>query len=146
MKTILLVAAVFGFLFGCTSNKHEQMEKAKKEIVATERDFAEYCKKEGMEASFVKYADDSSAIHRNEKILKGKEAIGVFYKARPLNNTTLDWWPDFVDVSSSCDLGYTYGHYVYATKDSTGKVTENKGIFHTVWKKQKDGTWRFVWD
>ena len=31
-------------------------------------------------------------------------------------------------------------------KDSTGKTNENRGAFHTVWKKQKDGSWRYVWD
>jgi ketosteroid isomerase-like protein len=146
MKISIVFISVSLFLLTCNSNKLEFIEKSKKEIVATEREFAEFCKKEGMEAAFVKYADDSAVIHRNDKILKGKEAIGIFYKARPLKNTTLDWWPDFVDASSSGDLGYTYGHYVYASKDSTGKITENKGIFHTVWKKQRSGTWRFVWD
>lgn len=146
MKTFLLLMGVCAVIVSCKPNQHALMENAKKEITATEREFAEYCKQHGMEASFVKYADDSAVIHRNEKIIMGKDSIGAFYKARPLKNTKLDWWPDYVNVSTSFDLGYTYGHYVYTSKDSTGKVTEYKGIFHTVWKKQKDGTWRFLWD
>ena len=58
----------------------------------------------------------------------------------------LKWKPDFVDVAASGDLGYTYGHYTYSYIDSTGKAAEDKGIFHTVWKRQPDGNWRFVWD
>jgi ketosteroid isomerase-like protein len=59
---------------------------------------------------------------------------------------SLKWTPDFIDVAASCDLGYTYGKYTFAVTDSTGKVNESRGYFHTVWKKQKDGNWRFVWD
>ncbi len=31
-------------------------------------------------------------------------------------------------------------------KDSIGNDIDNKGVFHTVWKRQADGEWRFVWD
>ena len=132
-------------LIACTPNKQEQMEIAKKQVLATEREFAEFCKKVGRAEAFYKYADTNVVIIR-DSLIKGKKALFEYYKARELKNTTLDWWPDFVEVSSSCDLGYTYGHYMYSKKDSTGRIINNKGIFHTVWKKQADGTWRYVWD
>lgn len=146
MKKTIIFLCVSLWVFSCNTNSKGLVEKSKKEITATEREFAAFCKQNGMEAAFVKYADDSAVIHRNDKIIRGKDSIGAFYKSRPLKNTTLDWWPDYVNVSSSADLGYTYGHFVYTSKDSTGKATEYKGIFHTVWKKQKDGTWRYLWD
>ena len=37
-------------------------------------------------------------------------------------------------------------HYVFSFIDSTGTTVADAGIFHTVWKIQPDGTWRFVWD
>ena len=63
-----------------------------------------------------------------------------------LQDEKLIWKPDFVDVSASGDLAYTYGAYTYSYKDSTGAIVEQGGIFHTVWKRQADGGWRFVWD
>jgi ketosteroid isomerase-like protein len=27
-----------------------------------------------------------------------------------------------------------------------GEVGEYQGVFHTVWKRQPDGTWKYVWD
>jgi len=51
-----------------------------------------------------------------------------------------------VDASETGDMGYTYGKYTWQSKDSSGKVDEAKGVFHTVWKKQKDGSWKYVWD
>jgi len=56
------------------------------------------------------------------------------------------WKPEFVELSKSGDLGYTYVEYVFLKKDSSGNTIESKGIFHTVWKKQSDGKWKFVWD
>jgi ketosteroid isomerase-like protein len=61
-----------------------------------------------------------------------------------LQNVELQWTPDFADAPG--DLGYTYGQFVFSEKDSTGKMNVTKKSFHTVWKKQKDGTWKFVWD
>jgi len=43
-------------------------------------------------------------------------------------------------------LAYTYGKYTWQIKDTQGKITKYQGIFHTVWKKQSDGTWKYVWD
>lgn len=36
--------------------------------------------------------------------------------------------------------------YTYSVTDSTGETKSSSGIFHTVWKRQADGTWKFVWD
>ncbi|MBL7111012.1 MAG: DUF4440 domain-containing protein [Bacteroidales bacterium] len=63
-----------------------------------------------------------------------------------LPDASLVWEPEFVDVEESGDLGYTYGSFVFTAKDSTGNDIESKGVFHTVWKRQADGEWRFVWD
>ncbi|MEI9943504.1 MAG: DUF4440 domain-containing protein [Chitinophagaceae bacterium] len=58
----------------------------------------------------------------------------------------MTWTPDFIEVSENGDLGYTFGKYTWSTKDSAGQAQEYKGVFHTVWKKQEDGQWKYVWD
>jgi ketosteroid isomerase-like protein len=78
--------------------------------------------------------------------VKSKDGIRNYYELRKVDNNKLEWTADFVDAASSGDLGYTYGHYTYTKTDSTGKPSVYKGIFHSVWKKQKDGKWKFVWD
>jgi ketosteroid isomerase-like protein len=146
MKSIIISILMLSFFSGCKPDNAALREKAKKEIEATEKEFAFFCKKEGLEAAFFKYADNDAVIHRDNKIIKGKLAIREFYRNRPAKNISLDWAPEFVAVSISGDLGYTYGNFTYISRDSLGKANEFKGIFHTVWKKQSDGTWRFVWD
>jgi len=43
-------------------------------------------------------------------------------------------------------MGYTYGKYIWSSTDPAGKPITFNGIFHTVWKKQPDGSWKYVWD
>ncbi len=128
-------------LLSSCSTKTTNNEKSKDEVKQAEKDFSQMAQEKGIAAAFYAFADDSAVIKRGAKIFKGKEAIRDFYSNQ---QGELQWSPDFADVSD--DLGYTYGHFVFSDKDSTGKVNETKGYFHTVWKKQKDGTWKFVWD
>jgi ketosteroid isomerase-like protein len=139
MKKILILPII---LFSCNAAK-DTNEKSKTEIIQAEKDFAKHAKEKGMADAFYTYADDSAVIRRGPGIIKGKEAIKAFYEKQP-SQGELQWSPDFADVSG--DLGYTYGKFTFSSKDSTGKVNEVNGYFHTVWKKQKNGTWKFVWD
>ena len=122
------------------------MEIAKQEIIQAETDFAQLCQTSGIEEAFVKFSAKNAHILRGDVIYAGNAEIKKFYSQARFKKVKLTWKPDFVDVSSSCDLGYTYGKYVYSTVDSIGKVIESTGYFHTVWKKQPNETWRFVWD
>ena len=142
MKKYYFIAAFVLICFACTN----KTEKAKTEIVQTEKEFAQYAIDHSVVEAFVKYADDSAVISRNNTVLCGKSEIERFYSNPYFKNITITWSPDFVEVAASADLGYTYGHFTHSSVDSTGKVSEFKGIFHTVWKKQNDGSWRFLWD
>ena len=146
MRTIgcLLIIVIFS---GCAGETKEDLKtRAKQEILQTEKAFQQMAREKGLREAFVFYADENAAIIRGEHIIKGKKAIQSWYDKRSGSKMELNWTPDFVDVSGSCDLGYTYGRYVFVVTDSTGARKEGKGIFHTVWKKQPDGTWKYVWD
>ena len=129
-------------IFGCC---HDQ-ERCRQEIIQTEKDFAKMAADSGVAAAFSFYIADSGVVNVANKLFLGKEAVRKHYESWKFTDVKLIWAPDFTDVSSSCDLGYTYGKYSFSYRDSIGKISENHGIFHTVWKRQKDGTWRFVWD
>jgi len=116
------------------------------EIIASEKAFCKLAEKEGLKQAFLTYADPTAALNRNDSIIKGKLEIGKYFDNQSLLDVKLIWEPDFVDVSKSGDLGYTYGKYTFEAKDSSGQDIKSNGIFHTVWKKQEDGKWLFVWD
>jgi ketosteroid isomerase-like protein len=143
-KLIIILLLV---LTACQRNVDiQKIEQWKSEITNAEHQFAAMAKEKGIAAAFYEYADSNAAIKREGKVIQGREAIKKYYDAQNLINVQLQWTPSFVEVSSSGDLGYTYGGFTYSEKDSTGKINETKGIFHTVWKKQKAGGWKYVWD
>lgn len=137
------------FLFSCTQvSEEEQMEKWKKEIRNTEKAFTEMAAKEGIDKAFLSFAAEEAVLMRNNKIIGGKIAIARHFEANreAYKNGVLSWEPEFVDVARSGDLGYTYGPFTFTVSDSLGNQKSSEGIFHTVWKKQVDGSWKFVWD
>jgi ketosteroid isomerase-like protein len=149
MKKILRFPLIVLFVFSCHTQKEENsVEKWKNEILETEKEFAEMVREKGIPEAFVTYAAEDAVLRRGDDLIMGKAALKKSYENRrsEFEHISLTWKPDFVDVAASGDLGYTYGKYVYTVKDSTGITNSIEGIFHTVWKRQADGTWKFVWD
>jgi len=49
-------------------------------------------------------------------------------------------------VAFSGDLGYTFGRYQRTVIDSLNNESSRYGTYVSVWKKQEDGSWKFVID
>jgi len=137
---ILATVAILLIIFSCRTNSVKDREN----IISTEHKFAEMAVEKGIADAFYYFAADNAVILRSGKLIKGKSAIRDYYTKNLKPGTRLLWEPDHVDVSG--DLGYTWGQYTHMVPDSTGRINESHGIFHTVWKRQPDGKWRFVWD
>jgi ketosteroid isomerase-like protein len=134
-------------LIGCNKSKtNENKTLWKSQILKVEQDFNDLAQKEGLIIAFETYAAPDGIIKRGGKTIKGRAAITEWYRKDSRPNETLNWKPVFVDVSASGDLAYTYGGAVLTSIDSTGKKIERIGEFHTIWKRQEDGNWKFVWD
>lgn len=110
------------FLFAC--QKSCNIQQAKQEIMQTENDFASAASRQGVQAAFLAYAADSAVINRSNRIIKGKQDIRAYFDNQVYTQIQLRWEPDVVDVSTSCDLGYTYGKYTLSATDTTGKRIE----------------------
>lgn len=122
------------------------MEKFKVEVLNAEAAFAQLVQEQGVKAGFLAYAAEDAVLQRGGKLVCGKQAIQAFFDQQRLDNIRLNWQPDFVDVSTAGDLAYTYGKYTLISLDENGQETVSNGIFHTVWKRQPNGEWRYVWD
>lgn len=148
-KHLQLASLLLLGLISCNRAPSDQtMEQWKTEIIAMEKEFNDMAQKEGLVKAFEFYAAEDGVIRRSKKIIKGKNAIAAWCKEDVRPNEKLTWKPTFVEVSQSGDLAYTYGDFVftYPDPDSTTIIKTNTGIFHTVWKRQANGDWRFVWD
>jgi ketosteroid isomerase-like protein len=131
----------------CTNERNEKMiERYKAEILNTEKAFARLVKDEGQKTAFLAYAAEDAVLQRGDKLIKGIKAIEEYFKDYKYRNVRLEWDPDFIDVSASGDLAYTYGHYDFEATDESGKIIKATGVFHTVWKRESNGEWRYVWD
>jgi ketosteroid isomerase-like protein len=144
MKTILFILSILVF-FSCNSKLDKKV--IKEEIYQTEKAFEKMAADSGAAKAFYFFADDSAVINRsNDTLIIGKEKIKAYYLARENKNAKVNWTPDFIEVSDCGTLGYTYGKYVWKIPGDSGKIEEFKGFFHTVWKKQQDNSWKYVWD
>jgi len=68
----------------------------------------------------------------------GREAIDAAFADFPAD-AVLEWAPVGADVAGSGDLGCTVGEARISARNSYSK-------YLTVWKRQADGTWKFVAD
>jgi ketosteroid isomerase-like protein len=133
--------------FSCSPKVNEkEIEKYKLEILQTEKDFEEMALKEGIAAAFYEFAAEDAVINRNNTLIKGRDSIKAYYAKNTLEDLILKWDPDYIDVASSGELAYTYGKFNLTAIDTSGQKIDVSGVFHTVWKRQEDGIWRFVWD
>jgi ketosteroid isomerase-like protein len=105
-------------------------------VVAAEREFAGYAATHGWVAAFKKYAAADGIVLRPEPI-NAKESLAT--QPDEPADTSLKWWPVWAGIAKSGDLGFTTGPFT---------VGDDKGFGHyfTVWAKQNDGTWRWIFD
>ena len=104
-------------------------------VVAAERAFAADGLKLGIKRSFLDHSAPDAVIFRPEPV-KAHE----FYEAQPDDGggPPLVWWPLLAGISKSGDLGYTTGPFTFDGKPG--------GSYFTVWKKQADGGWKWIYD
>lgn len=141
----------FIFLFICFSvegqNSNPQKQKLMEKVRETEKQFENDLNKIGVDYAFEKYAAPNAVIQRkNDSLIFGLKGIKEFYSNNSYKKAKAVWTPDYIDVSDDGTMAYTFGKYQWTMLDKTGKEQKFTGVFHTVWKKQSDGKWKYVWD
>jgi ketosteroid isomerase-like protein len=116
-------------------------------IMEIDAKWSETAGQKGYNKSRADFADEKAINLLNGKMpLVGREAIIQFAESNPDTGYTIKWKPLKGDMAESCDLGYTYGSWQLFTKSKTGKDTTLYGNYITVWKRQADGSWKYVID
>jgi ketosteroid isomerase-like protein len=129
---------------GC--NQADRQKRMADELLKIDRDFAHTSVEKGATASFLTYIDDNCVLLRpNRTPVVGREKITEMYST-PDTSFTLNWEPLFADISSSGDLGYTYGIYTVEMDSPEGTIVTKEGTYATIWKKDENGNWKFVLD
>ncbi|MEP0365462.1 MAG: nuclear transport factor 2 family protein [Cyclobacteriaceae bacterium] len=145
MKSVFVTLASLMILTSCASEVNKQHLRI--EILNLENAFQKMANEKSLAEAFYLFADDHAVIKReNDTLIMGKENIKAYYEQERYQDVELTWRPDFVEISDAGDMAYTYGKYVWKSKGKNDNVKEHTGVFHTVWKKQPNKTWKYVWD
>lgn len=76
----------------------------------------------------------------------GKEVNGLEHaKKMQVNTSYIVWEPNFADISSSKDFGYTTGP-VRFYKSKGDSVPQGAIYYSTMWEKQPTGEWKVIFD
>lgn len=92
------------------------------------------------------YADDAVEVPDGAPILQGKESIARTTGFLDNKQNHLTWTPVGAGISTSGDLGYTYGNCEFRSTGKGGKPVVAYGKYNTIWRKQRDGAWKVVLD
>lgn len=111
------------------------------DLLAADRAFAELSARTDPRTAFAEFlAPDAIMLPR-----AGEPAVGHAAAIASFGDEAgyaLHWQPQFAEVASAGDLGWTWGHYqvvVDGAEVSTGKYVN-------VWKRQPDGRWKVRMD
>ena len=120
---------------------------AKDKLLQTDKDFCKMSLKSGMKAAFLHYGDkDLIKMEGGNAPIFGLEALRSKMKDDKAKPSNLIWTPVKAEVAKFGDLGYTFGNWQIGIKTPAGKDSTLYGNYVTIWKKQKDGRWKYVLD
>jgi ketosteroid isomerase-like protein len=111
-----------------------------------EAEFMKAAAEHGSQGYLSYYADDAVEVPNGAPIIQGKVNIAKGMGFLDQKDNHLTWAPVGADISASGDLGYTYGTFEFRSKDKDGKTVVDHGKYTSIWKKQKDGSWKVVLD
>ncbi len=121
-------------------------EKLKKEVAAMEDAFCAMAQGKGLLAAFEHFAaPDVAFIDTDPRKYRGLEAVRQRMGAdQP--GVKLTWAASFTDISDDGTMGYNYGRFESRRPGPDGQEIVRGGFFLTIWKRQPDGSWRYVMD
>src|SRR3954452_2529053 len=122
-----------------------QGQSALHDMVKTEQAFSKMAEEQNTRDAFLAFIADDGLLFRpgavNGKKWMLEHPAPQTSDKRPL----LAWQPAYAVMAASGDMGFTTGPWE-AKADVNDEKPQGYGHFMTIWKKQADGTWKFVVD
>src|SRR5215210_7880959 len=138
MKSILIV------LVCLAAQVIAQAQTPLQEMVKTEQAFSRMAEEKNTRDAFLAFIADDGLLFRPGAV-NGKKWM-LEHPAPPSDKKPLlAWQPSYAGMAASGDLGFTTGPWE-AKSDIKDEKPAGYGHFVTVWKKQPDGSWKFMVD
>jgi ketosteroid isomerase-like protein len=153
MQTVKILAAFLVIAFACANtfaetHKTVNSQTPVSDLIAVDKAFNERAQEIGVAEAFAEFAAPDAVMYRNgAEPIEGREAVFKVLAAE--QGVTLKWVPLTGDIAASGDLGYTRGSFELippAAPDATATPGSYKGYYVSIWKKQPDGSWKWVFD
>jgi ketosteroid isomerase-like protein len=143
MKKLLVVLALLSPL---ALPAAPDPQKLKQELAAMEDQFCAMAQTKGLLAAFSHYAaPDVAFIDTDPRKFRGQDAVRE-RMGPDQPGAKLTWSAYFTDVSADGTLGYNYGRYESRRPGPDGQEVVRTGWFLSIWKRQPDGSWKYVMD
>jgi ketosteroid isomerase-like protein len=111
-----------------------------------EADFMNAAVEHGSQGYMSYYANDAVEMPNGGPIIQGRVNIAKGMGFLDQKDNHLTWMPVGADISASGDLGYTYGTFEFRSQDKDGKAVVDHGKYTSIWRRQKDGSWKVILD
>ena len=121
-----------------------QGQSALQEMVKTEQAFSKMAEDKNVRDAFMAFIADDGLLFRPGAV-NGKKWMTEHPVPPSDKKPLLAWQPSFAGMAASGDMGFTTGPWE-AKADIKDEKPSGYGHFVTVWKKQADGSWKFVVD
>lgn len=114
------------------------------ELKNIDRECAAFSRDSGIRKAFLEYLDENGVLIRpNHYPLVGADALQLMNDIDD-SRAEITWNAMDGDVSSSGDMGFTYG--VFTVYDKQAKDTIQEGTYSMFWRKNKKGEWKIMVD
>lgn len=107
-------------------------------IIAAERAFAADFPALGLPGSFFKWSVPEAIIIAEGQARTAGDLFRDGPRTRQPGEPLIEWWPVLAGVAMSGEMGFTTGP---AARDQ-----EPYGHYFTIWRRQADGSWKWVYD
>ena len=123
-----------------------QAQSALHDMVKTEQAFSKMAEEKNTRDAFLAFIADDGLLFRPGAV-NGKKWMLEHPAPPPKDDKKplLAWQPAYAGMAASGDMGFTTGPWE-AKADIKDEKPGAYGHFMTVWKKQADGSWKFVVD
>lgn len=101
-------------------------------VVHAERAFAAEVSARGFKQGFLAFAAEDAVLFQ-PGVVNARASLGALPDGPP-EDPPLAWWPEWAGIAASGDFGFTTGPASIPVR------------YFTVWRKQADGSWKWIYD
>ncbi len=138
MKNIFLLFIISFSLASCQLKPKPNA----KELMQVDKGFSAFAVEKGWKKAFIEFAHpDAVLLRENSMPIVGKQEVINLMEDTTSKGPHFSWKPLDAKISSSNDMGFTYG--IYTIKADT---LEEKGTYVSIWVKDGQGKWKYILD